>query len=64
MVLLENNLARVVGDFRDAPLPFDLVEWLDLRVAETRSIRKDFLPAIPLFLLVRVADTVAARRRL
>ena len=32
--LLENDLAAVVGDFRRALFPFDLVERRDLRVAE------------------------------
>ena len=31
VLLLEDDLAGVVGDFRRAPFPFDLVEGLDLR---------------------------------
>ena len=34
VVLLENDFAAVVGDFGGAFIPFDLVEGLDLRVAE------------------------------
>ena len=32
--LLENDLARVIGDFGGAPVPFNLVERLDLGIAE------------------------------
>ena len=32
--LLEDHLAAVVGDFRGAAFPFDLVEWRDGRIAE------------------------------
>jgi hypothetical protein len=27
VLLLENDLAAVVGDFRGAPFPFDLIKW-------------------------------------
>ena len=33
-LLLEDGLARIIGDLRRAAIPFDLVEGLDLRVAE------------------------------
>jgi hypothetical protein len=32
--LLEDDLAGIVGNFSGAPVPFDLVERLDLRVTE------------------------------
>src|SRR4029077_14973520 len=32
--LLENDLAAVVGDFRSASFPFDLIEWRDGSIAE------------------------------
>ena len=34
VLLLEDDLPAIVGDFGGPPFPFDLIKWRDLRVAE------------------------------
>jgi len=57
--LLENDLARVISDFGGAPVPFNLVERLDLGLLKTRSTRTDFFAAPAWLLRLRPATTVA-----
>ena len=61
--LLENDLAGVVGDFGGAPLPFDLVERLDFRVAENAFDGQRFFPVLLPAFISRDALTFAVRRR-
>ena len=51
VLLLENDLAAVVGDLRGAPFPFDLVERRDFRVAENalETQRRFFFFAVAIF---------------
>src|SRR6266550_4995142 len=34
VILLENNLAAVIGDLRRAPFPFDLIKWRNRGLTE------------------------------
>ena len=63
VLLLENDFPGVVGDFRGPPLPFQLVEGIDLGVAENPLDAKRLLTAALVLLDVRVPVTVADRRR-
>ncbi len=53
---LKMTLPGVVGDFGGAPFPFDLVEGLDLGIAEDRCSDAERFPSRrTLFLELRVA---------
>ena len=62
--LLENDLAGIVGDFRRPPFPLDLVEGIDLGIAEDPlDAERSSWPRQRRSLGARVPVTVADRRR-
>ena len=61
--LFENDLAGVVGDFGGALVPFDLVERLDLGIAENACAISSDLP-LPLPAWLRRLAVVVCKRLL